>query len=49
MTWGEFKATVEAQGVQDSDGIWYIDVCLIGDKPDIQVVGNDDIGVAISD
>jgi hypothetical protein len=26
VTWGEFKALVEAQGVKDSDDIFYIDV-----------------------
>jgi hypothetical protein len=26
MTWGEFKAAVEAQGVQDGDPVEYIDI-----------------------
>lgn len=26
MTWGEFKATVEAAGVKDDDTLGYIDV-----------------------
>ena len=31
MTWGEFKAAVEAQGVQDSDVINWIDVSPVGE------------------
>jgi hypothetical protein len=26
MTWGEFKKHVEANGVTDDQGIWYIDI-----------------------
>ena len=26
MTWGEFKAALEAAGVEDEHEIWYIDV-----------------------
>ena len=26
MTWGQFKALVEARGAKDDDVLWYIDV-----------------------
>ena len=26
MTWGEFKAAVEAMGLEDGSELWYIDV-----------------------
>ncbi len=32
MTWGEFKKSVERQGVRDSDGLFAIDVDFLPDE-----------------
>jgi len=45
MTWGEFKAAVEKQGVKDTDELFYVDLDTF--YPTIKVVRGVDNSVQI--
>lgn len=47
MTWGEFKAAVEALGVTDDDQIWYIDVAS-DMLPAVEIERHSDLGIALT-
>lgn len=51
MTWKEFKEKVEAEGVQDDDELWYIDVSDTDfdvKSKDVMVKSKDVMGWAIA-
>jgi hypothetical protein len=49
MTWGEFKAAVEKQGVTDTDKLWYIDWHGdIDDDVNVDLTQSASLGVTIA-
>lgn len=50
MTWGEFKAAVEAQGVTDETKIWYVDITEPNaESVTVDLSREDMLGVTIND
>ena len=46
MTWGDFKAYLEKNGIKDDDEIWYIDISFPEEK-DLTIGRDDDHGFCV--